>query len=74
MQGGFETALGWFGVSWVIEKEQMGVNIDVPVGTSGTVVLPGRFGGRVVVDGKESASASGVEVSGGKHVVVGYAV
>ncbi|KAF9007092.1 Six-hairpin glycosidase-like protein [Cyathus striatus] len=33
--GGFETALGWFGVKWTLEGNTLQLSIDTPKGTSG---------------------------------------
>ncbi|ESK87374.1 glycoside hydrolase family 78 protein [Moniliophthora roreri MCA 2997] len=53
-EGGFETPLGWFGVSWSVDEERMmEVNISVPEGTRGTFVAPaGVDRVRVVVNGR----------------------
>ncbi|KAF8586716.1 glycoside hydrolase family 78 protein [Ramaria rubella] len=74
-EGGFETALGWFGVKWSVEEGEMRVDVDVPGETGGVVVMPAAFGARVSVDGRdvevEEGAGVSVSVSGGQHVVVG---
>ena len=83
VEGGFETGLGWFGVKWMISGggKQMQLQLDTPVGTSGTVVVPSGFTGAVTMDGKAIANVSkGVngskklQVQGGKHVVMARTV
>jgi hypothetical protein len=41
-QGGFETALGWFGAEWSVQNDSTiySVNISTPGGTSGVVRMP----------------------------------
>lgn len=69
-EGGFETPLGWFGVSWAVGDDGAGfeLNVTAPEGTRGVAVLP--VDGDVTVDG-EMVSAVGreVELAGGTHVV-----
>lgn len=69
-EGGFETGLGWFGVKWNSTNSTLSVNVSTPLGTNGTVVLPGS--GTVEVDGSaQSGSESGtVQVAGGNHTLV----
>lgn len=68
-EGGFTTALGWFGAKWTVEGAGMVLHVDTPVGTTGEVVLPVK--GTVSVDGRRMAAVGGVvQVVGGKHTVV----
>ncbi|KIJ59431.1 glycoside hydrolase family 78 protein [Hydnomerulius pinastri MD-312] len=66
-EGGYETNLGWFGVKWSLDDGTLTVFVSTPVGTSGTVILPGS--GVIRVDGKESGNGS-VSLSGGNHTLV----
>ncbi|KAF7344680.1 Glycoside hydrolase family 78 protein [Mycena venus] len=80
-EGGFETALGWFGASWNVSTTgtttTFSVNVNVPGGTDGVFVVPnellGTMGGfTVTVDGTKAATAADntVSVAGGMHTVV----
>lgn len=74
-QGGYETGLGWFGVIWNTSNNTVTLEVSTPVGTSGTVTLPGT--GALSVDGKarHASETSGfVEVGGGNHTVVRHLV
>ncbi|KZP33078.1 glycoside hydrolase family 78 protein [Athelia psychrophila] len=71
-EGGYETGLGWFGVSWIVSNTTSTVTLQVstPNGTNGTVALPGT--GALTVDGTAvpaSATSGLVEVGGGNHTV-----
>ncbi|KAJ6603318.1 glycoside hydrolase family 78 protein [Mycena vulgaris] len=61
-EGGFETALGWFGASWNVSTSgatiTLTVDIDVPSGTSGVFEIPEELretsrGLSVTLDGKK---------------------
>ncbi|TFK33098.1 Six-hairpin glycosidase [Crucibulum laeve] len=76
-EGGFETALGWFGVKWAITKAPDGSNmlslhIDTPEGTSGLVKAPTSMGSVLTLDGREEGveSMAVVHLSGGRHAIV----
>jgi hypothetical protein len=80
-EGGFETALGWFGAKWSVTTNgsttTFTANVAVPAGTKGVFVVPPELRGAsrgvsVTVDGKKAATAadSSVAVSGGAHAVV----
>ncbi|TFY77150.1 hypothetical protein EWM64_g6863 [Hericium alpestre] len=49
-EGGFETALGWFGVQWNTSHGSFTLALDVPKETKGVVRLP--MGDNVSLDGK----------------------
>lgn len=70
-EGGFETAMGWFGANWTLTDSNttFTLMIDTPSGTNGTVTLPAA--GEVEVDGTE-VSGNGTELSliGGSHIIV----
>ncbi|PFH47431.1 glycoside hydrolase family 78 protein [Amanita thiersii Skay4041] len=55
-EGGFETALGWFGVSWSVVNSTFILTVDTPSGTKGVVVLPRD--GSVRLDGTCTAQMS----------------
>jgi hypothetical protein len=80
-EGGFETALGWFGASWKVAQSggttSLTVNLDVPAGTSGVFKIPSELlgtakGVSISVDGKVAkiSLSSEVTLTGGKHVVL----
>ncbi|KAJ6484860.1 Six-hairpin glycosidase [Mycena sanguinolenta] len=79
-EGGFETALGWFGASWtastVNSTTTFNATLDVPTGTSGLFVVPRELQGSgrlsVSVDGKKATTADdgSVSLTGGTHTVV----
>ncbi|KAJ6555942.1 Six-hairpin glycosidase [Mycena capillaripes] len=80
-EGGFETALGWFGASWnvstLVGTTTFSANVDVPVGTSGVFVVPTELlgastGVSVEVDGMKAVvrSDNSVSLAGGNHAVV----
>ncbi|KAJ7092292.1 Six-hairpin glycosidase [Mycena belliarum] len=77
-EGGFETALGWFGAKWSVKMRgattTLNVELDVPRGTKGSFELPEELRGAryVTVDGRKTGigSASIVDLSGGKHTLV----
>ncbi|KAJ7466205.1 Six-hairpin glycosidase [Mycena galericulata] len=83
-EGGFETALGWFGASWTVATRgattTFSLNVDVPRGTSGVFEIPAELQGTsgglsVTVDGRRvvlTADAS-IPLSGGKHTVIAVA-
>ena len=50
-QGGFTTALGWFGASWEINGQKITVGISTHSRTKGVVIIPGDISS-VRVDGK----------------------
>uniref|UniRef100_A0A0W0EY35 Putative Six-hairpin glycosidase n=1 Tax=Moniliophthora roreri TaxID=221103 RepID=A0A0W0EY35_MONRR len=62
-EGGFETPLGWFGVSWTVDEgRMMEVNISAPEGTKGAFIAPvGVDRARVVVNGGEVTEVNGEE-------------
>ncbi|TRM57630.1 glycoside hydrolase family 78 protein [Schizophyllum amplum] len=70
-EGGFETPLGWFGVSWTMDEDGAGfeMNVTAPQGTNGVAVLP--VDGEVTVDGAAVSVADGreVELEGGAHTI-----
>ena len=68
-EGGFETALGWFGVKWVSTTKRFELNITTPAGTSGVVKLP--LSGTVSLGGKPQDNV-GEQISlvGGSHVLI----
>lgn len=68
-EGGFATPLGWYGVKWSLTHKTFDLTIDVPLGTSGTVVLP--IAGRATIDGRSTtvASDASVDLAGGKHSI-----
>ncbi|KAJ7595645.1 Six-hairpin glycosidase [Mycena floridula] len=67
-EGGFSTALGWFGVQWSLTDEQFSILIDTPTGTTGNVVLP--MTGNVTVNGNKVAGGPAIPLLGGKSNVV----
>jgi hypothetical protein len=83
-EGGFETALGWFGASWSVTTRgtttTMTVKLDVPEGTSGSFEIPDELqsagrGVSVTVDGKRVVVATSgvIPLAGGNHTVVAVA-
>ncbi|KAK0451165.1 Six-hairpin glycosidase [Desarmillaria tabescens] len=68
-EGGFETALGWFGVRWALKNNQFLMEINTPEGTSGQVKIPRE--GTVVVDEVtvNVCAHSEITLNGGKHSV-----
>ena len=71
-EGGFGTALGWFGVKWVLGTDSLEVDVDTPTGTSGVFGLPsGLESNWVTVDGKNvTVNSDGqVAVEGGIHTI-----
>lgn len=69
-EGGFTTALGWFGARWTISNNVVQLSVTAPAGTKGVVRLPGVTG-NVTVDGK-MGTAGAITVQGGQeHVLVG---
>ncbi|KIJ42129.1 glycoside hydrolase family 78 protein [Sphaerobolus stellatus SS14] len=75
VEGGFTTGLGWFGVKWSVTSgnHTITLNLDIPEGTSGTVIIPGTNGRILSMDGTEINRSNGImeNIPGGKHVVVG---
>ena len=63
-EGGFETPLGWFGVSWTNDEDagHFELNVTSPEGTVGTVVLP--VDGEVTLDG-EAVNGGDIQLQGG---------
>lgn len=74
-EGGIETGLGSFGVSWTLKGNELTVVVGSPAGTNGTVTLPGSVDmASVKVDGKPqniSGSKGLVKLAGGNHTLVG---
>jgi hypothetical protein len=82
-QGGFQTALGWFGVNWTIVETsggnvtELSINVDTPTGTSGVVTLPpgvvvDEANGVVKVNGASIHFAGDTPVftlQGGQHLI-----
>ncbi|TDL26847.1 Six-hairpin glycosidase [Rickenella mellea] len=70
-QGGFETPLGTYNVSWATILGAFSLNITAPTGTTGTVTLPVK-GKLVTVDGKVAKfNADGtISLKGGKHAIL----
>ncbi|KAL1693236.1 Six-hairpin glycosidase-like protein [Schizophyllum commune] len=68
-EGGFETPLGWFGVSWAKDEEsgRFEMNVTTPEGTSGAAVLP--VSGDILVDGVQAEDGNSAELGGGQHTV-----
>ncbi|KAJ7153315.1 Six-hairpin glycosidase [Mycena filopes] len=75
-EGGFTTALGWFGASWTVTVSTAGstttttttftVNVDVPAGTKGVFVVPVELVGAargvsVKLDGKQAPAPVGAD-------------
>lgn len=82
-EGGFSTALGWFGVKWKLSTSTregkkthvFTLKITTPKGTNGTFVLPPMQGNvsSITIDGKKlsASTASGdVAVDGGTRNIV----
>ncbi|KDQ54652.1 glycoside hydrolase family 78 protein [Jaapia argillacea MUCL 33604] len=69
-EGGFETGLGWFGAKWSLEGGVLTIDVEVPVGTEGTVTLPVE--GKVEVNGTQVAvgESGTLSVGGGTSTVV----
>ncbi|KAL1682840.1 glycoside hydrolase family 78 protein [Schizophyllum commune] len=69
-EGGFETPLGWFGVSWVNDEGNghFELNVTSPERTRGVVVLP--VTGETTVDGEEVGQEGEITVQGGSHSIV----
>ncbi|KAI4521109.1 glycoside hydrolase family 78 protein [Schizophyllum commune Loenen D] len=69
-EGGFETPLGWFGVSWVNDEGngRFELNVTSPEGTQGIVILP--VAGETIVDGEEVGQEGEITVQGGSHSIV----
>ncbi|KAL1659383.1 glycoside hydrolase family 78 protein [Schizophyllum commune] len=70
-EGGSETPLGWFGVSWTNDEDagRFELNVTSPEGTVGTVILP--VDGEVTVDGEAVDEEGGIQVQGGAmHTVI----
>ncbi|KAL5523451.1 hypothetical protein ACEPAG_7624 [Sanghuangporus baumii] len=70
-EGGFTTPLGWFGASWEIKDgRDVRLTISTPLGTRGTVDIPGNIA-ESYVDGEFiTPSETKISVSGGNHTVV----
>ncbi|KIY50193.1 glycoside hydrolase family 78 protein [Fistulina hepatica ATCC 64428] len=74
-QGGFETALGWFGVYWVINEDDRVWTLYVtsPANTTGTIYLPEEadLSAGVYVDGElyDAPIPGLVTTYGGNHTV-----
>jgi hypothetical protein len=72
-QGGFETPLGWFGVSWSTTNSTSDVQtftagIITPSGTTGIVTLP--FSGTITIDDEKiTGTGTQLTLSGGTHNV-----
>jgi hypothetical protein len=69
-EGGFETPLGWYGISWETNKQNstLRINVETPEGTTGTLLLPSAL--KVVIDGQMQRAVGGqITVKGGSHVV-----
>ncbi|KIY53443.1 Six-hairpin glycosidase, partial [Fistulina hepatica ATCC 64428] len=77
-QGGFETALGWFGVHWAINNDSdvsvWTLNVTSPANTTGTIYVPEEADASagVYLDGElYDAPVSGQVTTGsGNHTVV----
>uniref|UniRef100_D8Q5F2 Glycoside hydrolase family 78 protein n=1 Tax=Schizophyllum commune (strain H4-8 / FGSC 9210) TaxID=578458 RepID=D8Q5F2_SCHCM len=69
-EGGFETPLGWFGVSWSNDSAngRFELNVTAPEGTQGVVIPP--VAGDVTVDGNEVGQEGEITVQGGMHSIV----
>jgi hypothetical protein len=70
-EGGFETGLGWFGVKWSNKRGIFTLSLEAPLGTRGSVTLPGT--GSIQVDGKAVSAVSAgslVELIGGQHTLI----
>ncbi|THH04410.1 hypothetical protein EW145_g5548 [Phellinidium pouzarii] len=68
-EGGFTTPLGWFGVSWEVKDNAIiSMVVSTPVGTQGTVTIPGIETG-LQVDGGTTQHGWPVSVSGGSHTI-----
>ena len=75
-EGGFETPLGWFGVKWNVNTARgvktLVVNVNVPSGTSGKVVVPkgGKTSGATLDNRSVRVGAErSIAVKGGNHTV-----
>ena len=69
-EGGFETALGWFGASWSLSDDnEFILSTDTPAGTLGVVRLPAI--GRGTIDGRgiDVDESRTLKLAGGKHVI-----
>lgn len=69
-EGGFETPLGWFGVSWANDEDngRFELNVTSPEGTQGTVILP--IAGETTVDGEGIGQEGEIAIQGGTHSIV----
>lgn len=73
-EGGFEMPLGWFGVKWRVgdggkEAVLFETEVEMPLGTKGTVVL--LVEGHVTIEGDELTAVDGqrVHLAGGTHLI-----
>lgn len=68
-EGGFETALGWFGIKWSAKRGNFSIELHAPEGTTGTLRVP--FSGMGDVDGVRVDHVKGesLQLAGGSHVV-----
>ena len=64
-EGGFETALGWFGVKWEVKNRVFVLQISTPRGTNGRVRLPGA--GKVEINGVTHNGVQEMRLDGGDH-------
>ncbi|KDQ25617.1 glycoside hydrolase family 78 protein [Pleurotus ostreatus PC15] len=64
-EGGFETALGWFGVKWTLRNRVFVLQISTPRGTNGRVRLPGL--GKVEFNGVMHDGLQEMRLDGGDH-------
>jgi len=67
-QGGFTTALGWYGVIWELgdNGSSLSLNLTTPVGTQGVFTVPKEISGTVKVNGKAvRGGGRTVELDGG---------
>ncbi|KAI5118176.1 hypothetical protein M0805_008417 [Coniferiporia weirii] len=71
-EGGFSTPLGWFGASWGAEDNgRVTISLSTPVGTRGTVVVPGNGTNiRLNEDVMELGGSKMIKIEGGNHTIV----
>lgn len=51
--GGFHSPYGWIRSAWKIDKGTFSIDVEIPVNTTATIILPAKQSDTVMLDGKQ---------------------
>lgn len=74
-KGSFHSPYGWIKTSWELRSNAFSINIEIPVNTKATVILPAKANAKVRINGREAKdvkwknNAISLEISSGMYAI-----